>query len=153
MSNEMVTLNVTNSVSSLTLSETPSWFSVVILVGLATFIVLILGIAISSVARYKKARGIVGWIISTVPYFFLGIGGLGALAVPSFILYYFINQAKEGNTVPLWITLSIIGGYFIIVGIGYITKKYVWDRIQKYEEEYMKEHPDEENTKEGIIGY
>jgi uncharacterized membrane protein YhdT len=147
MPNEM---NVTTAVTSLVTGESgfSSWFSLVILVGLMVMIVLVFTIALSSVTRYKKARGIIAWLLSTVQYFFLGIGGLGALAVPSVILYYFINQAREGNTVPLWVTLSIISAYFIIASIGYFVKKYVLDRIVKYEEEYRKEHPEEYNDEE-----
>lgn len=119
-----------------------SWFGLVIIIGIATIIVLLFTIALSNITRYKKLRGIIEWFIKTIQYFFFGLGGLGVLAVPTLILFYFGSQASKGNTVPIWITLSIIGGYFIIAGIGYIFKHYIIDRIKKYEEEYQKESPE-----------
>jgi hypothetical protein len=148
------TLNATSSASSgfaITdaVSGVPSWFSVVASVGIATVLILLLTIALSSFQRYKKIKGFLGWLFSTFNYFLMGVATLGVLSVPTYLFYYFISQARDGNTVPLWITFAIIGGYFAIAGIGYIFKKWVFDKIYEYE----KKLPKKKVPKMKAVGY
>jgi hypothetical protein len=55
-------------------------------------------------------------------------------AIPITTIYLFINQAQKGNVAPLKYTIFIIGGCFIITLIGYLSKKFVYDRIHKFED-------------------
>lgn len=141
----------TSAVSSFTsiIGETPSWFSLFVMVSLAVMVVSVFAMVLSSVANYMKVRVWVKKLLGTVAYFVLGLISLVVIAIPLFLLYYFIIQAQEGNVVPLWVTGSIIAGYIIIAGLGYIVKKYVIDRIVAYEEQYRKEHPEEFVDEEG----
>jgi len=130
-------LDVTTSISGL--SGASSWFSVVIIVILATVCMLLFTIALSNIQRYRKIRGVLKWFVTTIQYFFFGLGGLGMLAVPIVIIIYFINQANQGNTVPIEFTISIIIGYFVIAGLGYIFKHFVFDKFKLFEQEISKE--------------
>jgi hypothetical protein len=121
-----------------------SWFSLVVIVILATVTMLLFVIAMSSITQYKRLRGFLKWIVTTVQYFFFGLGGIGVLSIPCLIGWYFVTQAKEGNTVPVEITGYIIAGYFAIAGFGYIVKKYIVERMIDYEEKINKEENKEE---------
>lgn len=134
-------MNATSSI--LTFSDTSSLFSIVIIVGFMAVILTFFLIAMTSVTRYKKLKGLLLWLFLTFQYFLIGITTLVVLAVPTLILYYFGKQASEGNVVPIWITLSMIAGYFIISFIGWISKRFVVDRIKLFEEELSKEEKEE----------
>ena len=132
--------STTSAISTFAVAEGGfgSWFSVVASVGIITIIILLFVMALSSYQRYKKMKGILGWLIKTTTYFFIGCAGIVVLALPTYVAYYFINQARDGNVVPIWITLSIIGGYFVIAGLGYLFKRYILDKVKKYESQLNK---------------
>lgn len=131
-----IAMNVTNSLNSLNgMSGMDSWFSSMVIVAITSVLILFLVIALSNITRYKKIKGVLSWLLNTVKFFFFGIGGIGVLSVFGLILFYFGNQAKQGNVVPIKITLLIIAGYFVIAGLGYLLKRFVLDRIKLFEEE------------------
>jgi DMSO/TMAO reductase YedYZ heme-binding membrane subunit len=144
-----IPLNATTSMST-NLEGAPSWFSIFILVGLAAVLIMILTMALSSFQRYKKLKGFLGWLVHTITYFFTGVGGLFAISIPGGIFYYFISQAGKGNTVPLWITFSIIGGYFGVAGLGYLFQHYIINRVKKFEKDLNKGKKGESKPKHEI---
>jgi hypothetical protein len=141
--NEVV-LNATNSMSSFEIAGTDSWFPILVMVSIATVLILLFVIALSNFQRYKKMKGVLAWFVNSFAYFLLGVGGLLALSVPVGIFYYLIKQTHEGNVAPLRVTLGIIAGYFTIAGFGYLIKRFITERIGKYE---RKLHP-KNKTKE-----
>ena len=136
----MSELNVTTTTIA-SISSFGSWFSVVVTVGIAAVVLSILLIALTSATRYKKLKGFLGWMVGTLTYFFIGIATLVSLSVPILILYYFIKQSSQGNTAPLWITGVIVGGYCIVCLIGWLSKKFVIDRVKKLEKESKRCQP------------
>jgi hypothetical protein len=109
-----------------------SWGSTFLIVAAIAIILGLFSLGLASFERYKKYSRIITWIFGSLRYFGVGIMSLLTISVVGMPAYYFINQANKGNVVPLWITGAIIGGYFVITGIGYIVKKFVVDRIRKF---------------------
>lgn len=127
-----VAMNVTTGLSSM--GDAPSWFGIFAIVGITTVVLLLCIIAISSIQQYRRAKGFIAWLIRSFNYFLMGIASIGVLAVPTLAVAYFLNQAHEGNVAPLKWTGVIIGGYFAIAGLGYVCKKFIYDRIKHFEE-------------------
>lgn len=125
-----VMANVTTGLDSMPTFS--SWFSGLIIVGIATIILAILIVSISSLERYRRLWKFIQHIGDSFKYFFWGVGGLTILAVPSLFLYWEISNASRGNVLPIKWTLIPIGIYLAVAMIGYIFKKYVVDRIKKF---------------------
>lgn len=137
----MSAINATTAVSSsMAGSGVGSWFSMVVIVGILTIILALFIVALSNFEQYAKTRKWLIWLLNTVRYFGFGLLTLLTLALPIAVIYYFLSQAHEGNVAPLKITLYLIGGYIAICIIGWIGKKLVYDRVEKFE--------DKLNTKE-----
>jgi hypothetical protein len=109
-----------------------SWLGLMVIVFFAAVILVLFTSMLSSFQNYRKIRGVLGWLINTVRYFFFGVATLFCLAVPVLIFYYFISQARRGNVAPTKITFYIISGYVVICLIGYVGKK-IYERIKKFE--------------------
>ena len=144
-------MNTTSSLAGgMALTNFGSWFSIVVIVGLCAIVLSVFMMALSGLKGYKITRRWVLWLISSVKYFFFGIGALLSLAVPGLIIYYFGRQASQGNTAPLKITLYIILGYFAISFIGWIASKII-NRFRKLEKRIKKEAKKYETFNEKAI--
>jgi magnesium-transporting ATPase (P-type) len=117
-----------------------------------SFIFILFAYAISNYERYKKVKGWAAFLLKSTAYFAFGILTLLVMAIPFGICYYFIDKARHGNVLPIWITLSLIVGYIIIALIGWLSKKYIIDRIKSYEKTNIKHFKKwiKDNPKEGV---
>lgn len=120
-----------------------SWFGIVVIVGIVAVLLSIFVMALSSFERYARTKKWLMWILGTLKYFSFGILTLMVIAIPSFVVYYFISQAYKGNVASLKISLYLIGGYIAICIIGWLGKKIVYDRIKKFDKKYQKENKDD----------
>ena len=91
---------------------------------------------IGSYRFYYKGRKFIDFMLTSIYYFFWGIGFILCLSVPCLVVYYFINQASKGNTIPLWMTGIIILTYGIISFLGWIFKKFIFERVKIFEMQY-----------------
>lgn len=137
MVNITTAMNVTNSIGGL--SDSSSWFSMVVIVSLVAVVLSVSIIAISNLNFYRKSRKWLDFLLKSFSYFLFGILTLCILALPVGIFFYFFTQAKKGNVAPLWISLVIIGGYILISLIGWFSKKFIYERVKKFEKEIKKE--------------
>jgi len=134
----MVVLN--NTVSAISsISDMGSWFSIVVIVGICAVLLSVFFMALSSFEQYARTKKWLMWIIGTLKYFCFGLLTLIVIALPSFVIYYFLSQAHKGNVAPLKISLYLIGGYIAICLIGWLGKKLVYDRVKKFDKQYKKE--------------
>jgi len=140
MSELFTVQNASASIGSF--SSQTSWFGVMGIIGFVVVIISIFIMALSSLERYKKIKGLLGWALNTISYFFVGVGSLLVIALPSLVLYYFGKQAYNGNVAPLRYTFYIVVGYFIIVLVGWISETYVIKRIIKFEK-HIKRNKDD----------
>jgi len=136
-------MNNTVNMTTAALSSDMSWFSLIILVSFVAVVLSLLVMAMSSVTRYKKLKGALEWLTTTFNYFLMGLATLATLAVPGLVIFFFGKQAAEGNTAPVWMTACIILGYFAISLLGWLSKKFVVDRVKLFEEEIKKEGEDD----------
>ena len=134
----MAVLN--NTVSGIVaVSDLGSWFNIVIVIGICAVLLGVFFTALSNFEHYAKTKKWLMWLIGTLKYFCFGLLTLLVIAIPSFVMYYFISQAHKGNVAPLKISLYLIGGYISICLIGWLGKKLVYDRIKKFDKKYQKE--------------
>jgi type III secretory pathway component EscU len=131
--------------------KNPTWGGTVItLFGSMFFIMfvfILFAYAISNYERYKKVKGWAAYLLKSTAYFAVGILTLVVMAIPVGVCYYFIDNARSGNVVPIWITLSLIAGYVIISLIGWWSQEYLINKVMKYEK---KESKKEKNKDKGV---
>ena len=109
----------------------------------------IIGFYISTPTRYLKTHKFLGKIFDfldmTTYYFAFGLmffAICGVIAISLYLLLAVINFAGDsgaGIEIGKWI-LICVGGYFGIAGVGYLFKKFIWDRWKRTKEkaEYIK---------------
>ena len=128
-----------------------SWFGTVIMVAIVVMVVgLFIGL-LSNFRVYYKSRKAIDSLIKSVYFFLWGLFFSGILGVIGLIFYYFFDNARKGNVVPLWITGAIILGYVIITIIGWFGKKYVFERIKIFEIKYQNEEGVNEGETNGNV--
>jgi len=132
--------------------ETYSWFSMIIIIGIAALILSLVFAILGSFKIYVKSRKTLKFILNSVQYFILGIVFLLILAFPVGIFMFFYTQAKKGNVMPLRYSLYIILGYIVISFLGWIFKKYVYERIKLFEIKIRELTPEEQEERNKLMG-
>jgi len=115
-----------------------SWFATVIIVSIVAVILMLFVITLSNLSNYIRTKKCLMSLVNTFKYFLFGCLTLIVLFIPSYVAYHFIKEARQGNIIPLKVTLSIIVGYFVIALIGYLSKRLIYDRIKKFEQKIKK---------------
>jgi len=141
----MPELNVTSSMltaGGLSQVAGSSWGGTVLYLGMFVFIplaLLFIGIAVLwNLANYTRFKKYLGWLANSAGYALLGGVTCVVISIPCAFLYYMFNQAKAGNSVPLWWTLIIIGIYAALALIGWFVQKKIIDRVMKFEKQINK---------------
>ena len=128
--------NTTTAISSF--APTASWFGLLFIVFTIVFVLVVFIAILSNFNFYKRFKKILNWLGLSFAYFIIGLGTIICLGIPVGIFYFFITQAKKGNTVPLWVTFVIIVSYFIISFIGWLSNKFIILRVRKFESKLRK---------------
>jgi len=134
--------NSTMSIGSLEMGQSglpPSWLGLLMTVAVCVIMLSFIITALSNFKYYKRLKGFIRWVVGTVHYFFIGIGSLIVLAIPSSIVYFAVTQAKNGNVVPFKVTAYLLGGYLLISLIGWLAEKYIIKRVSTFEKKMKKE--------------
>ena len=142
----------TSSANNLACDNVASFYSIYPPIIMVIAIVIILGFIsyyISTPTRYLKTHKylskIVEFLDATTYYFAFGLlffAICGVVAVAVYLLLTVISFAGEsgaGIEIGKW-ALILIGAYFGIAGVGYLFKKFIWDKWKKTKEkaEYLK---------------
>lgn len=135
---QTVALNSTTSAISSLGDPTMSWFGGAMITGIIGILLTLFIMTIASLEGYIRTRKYLMFILNSFKYFMFGILSLIVLALPVSVFYYFLKQAHEGNVAPLKISLGLIGGYILISLIGYLSKRFVYERIKKFEKKVKK---------------
>lgn len=124
---------------------------IVLVIGVVMSIVGLVFYWVSTPQRYRKPSKILQFLATTTIYFGYGLMSLVIIIVPGYFIWFLWNfTVVEGNTGPfidiLKIVAILIAGYFGIAGLGYVFKKYFFDKWleRRKEKEYpetMKELP------------
>ena len=144
-----IAMNVTNSAAAA--FSGASWFSLVIIIGIAGILIALVFSILASFKIYVKSRKALKFIINSFQYFLLGILFLVILAFPVGIFMYFYTQARDGNVMPLRYSVYIILGYIIISFLGWIFKKYVYERIKLFEVKIKELTPEEQEERNKLL--
>lgn len=142
----MPEINMTTSAIT-SFSETSSWFSLIVIIGICAVLISLATMMLGSYRFYYKGRKFLDFIVNSVYYFVWGIGFILCLFVPAIVVYSFMDQARKGNTVPIWMTGLVISGYCIISLLGWFFKKYIFERVKFFELQY---NPDLLNKDENV---
>lgn len=134
----MQTVTLNSSSSAISSFESFSWFGTVVIIGIIAILLSLFIMTIGSLEGYLRIRKYIKFLINSFRYFLFGILSLIVLALPISVFYYFLKQAHNGNVAPLKITLGLIGGYILISIIGYLSKRFVYERIKKFEKKVKK---------------
>ena len=124
-------LNATTAISS-SVSSVGSWFGILLTVVLCSFMIVFTIMIISSFERYERFWKLLRALKKSLGFFGWGVLSLITLAVPSGLIYWEIHQASNGNIVPIKWTVLPVTLYVLISVIGFLVKKYIVDRIKKY---------------------
>jgi len=110
---------------------------------------------VSTPERYKKSNKriykILIFLDTTTYYFAFGILAIVCIGIPSILIYVayrLISYSAEtgvGTEIGKWVLVAIVA-YFGVAGLGYLFKKYLWDKWQKRKKE-AKEDEYKENLK------
>ena len=103
---------------------------------------IILGLVIyslGSIKRFKKIWKLLDFLGKSFMYFGYGCLTLIVVVLPSIFIYWLGQTTVEGDTVPLKWICYILGSYFGIAGLGYLVKKFIVDKFQKYSKKLEKE--------------
>lgn len=131
--NDTIITNATMSVSSGLSDLSGSWFSSVIVIGISAILITLVALIINSYDYYYKSRKFLNLILKSFKYFLYGIMFILILSLPVAVVMYYYTQASDGNIVPLKYTAIFIVSYVLISMLGYIFKKYIYDRIKLFE--------------------
>ena len=134
----MQTIALNSTTSAISSIEGLSWFGTVVIVGIIAIFLSLFVMTLASLEGYIRTKKYLKFIVDSFKYFMFGILSLIVLALPISVFYYFLKQAHEGNVAPLKISLSLIGGYILISLIGYLSKRFVYERIKKFEKKVKK---------------
>jgi len=91
-------------------------------------------------STHKFLAKIVKFLDTTTYYFAFGLAFLAICAVTVVAVYFlyslvtFAGESGIGLEVGKW-ALLIVGAYFGIAGVGYLFKKFIWDKYKKTKEE------------------
>lgn len=119
---------------------------IVIIIAAVSIIVGLLLYWVSTPERYNKPNKVLQFLSKTTLYFGYGALSLVIVAIPGYMIWFLYNfTVVEGNTGPFleifkWILVLVVA-YFAIAGLGYISKKYFYDKLS----ERLKEKEYEEN--------
>jgi len=144
-------------ISELQSNIPPTWGGTVIYTGLFIFLPLALvgiGLAVLwNIANYTRFKKYLSFLGDSVGYVFIGIVSLIVLSLPMGFIYWGYTNAKAGNTVPLIWTGVIILAYILLALIGWFVKRYVIERVQKFEQEYdyNEVFKEKSNQKEKVV--
>ena len=99
---------------------------------------------VSTPQRYNKPTKFINFIISSAIYFSYGLLSIVIIAIPAYFTWFLWNYIMvEGNSEPFYniikLILICIVSYFAIAGVGYISKKYFFDKwaLRRQEKEYQ----------------
>jgi len=138
-----------NNLTCSAVNSTYNIYAPMLVVIVACIILGLMFFHISSPERYLKNHkflmNIIAFFDTTTYYFAFGLMFIAICAVvitATYLLISLLSVAGEsgvGIEIGKW-ALILIAGYFGIAGIGYLFKKYVWDRWQKTKKqaEYIK---------------
>lgn len=117
---------------------------IVLIIGVVMSIIGLLFYWVSTPQRYKKPSRFLQFIITSTVYFGYGLMSLVIIVVPGYFIWFLWNfTVVEGNVGPfvdvLKIIVIFIAGYFGIAGLGYVFKKYFFDKWieRRKEKEYL----------------
>jgi ABC-type Fe3+-siderophore transport system permease subunit len=133
-----ITQNATTGVSAI--QSTGSWFGILVTIAFCTVLLMLAILAISSLERYKKLWKFLRWLKGSLGYFGWGTLSILVISIPAMLVYWELHQASNGNIVPLQWTIYPVAIYVAVSLIGYLVKKYVVDRIRKYNATLNKEN-------------
>jgi len=132
----------TNDINNATVGSTNTFYSIAPGMVILCFLVLIIGFAswyVSSDERYqitnKHISNIVAFLNTTTHYFAYGLFAyaiFGTAAVCMYLAYRLSLVAGEtgiGIEIGKWL-LIIVVLYFVTAGIGYLFKRYIWNKYQ-----------------------
>jgi len=136
LSNDQAT--VQNATSAMSSSGTVyNIIGVVVMIGAILAIVGLLYYFASTQRRFNRLGKILEFLIDTAYYFVYGLLAIVIVVVPSYMIYLLYNYAvldgHAGDVVPIlqWIGLGIVA-FFGIAALGYVFKKKIVDKYQKY---------------------
>lgn len=124
---------------------------IVLVIGVVMSIIGLMFYWVSTPQRYGKPSKILQFLITSTVYFGYGLLSLVIIVVPGYFIWFLWNfTVVEGNVGPfvdvLKLAVIFVVGYFGIAGLGYVFKKYFFDKWfeRRKEREYsetMKELP------------
>lgn len=126
-----ITQNVTTTGVS-AIQSTGSWFGILVTIAFCTVLLMLAILAISSLERYKKLWKFLRWLKGSLGYFGWGTLSLLVISIPAMLVYWELHQASKGNIVPIQWTIYPVAIYVAVSLIGYLVKKYVINRVKKY---------------------
>ena len=148
----------TNAMNNCTAATTNTVYGIVPMLILVGGMVLVVGLIswyVSTPYRYqitnKRIKKLISFLNTTTVYFAYGLLSyaiFGTVAVCLYLAYRLTLVAGEtgvGIEIGKWI-LIIVAFYFATAGIGYLFKRFIWNKYQKRKEELkmvenMKELP------------
>lgn len=134
--------------------------SIITLIPLVIITAIIMMVIIAMLTNwnnYKKMSGIKGWLVRTFGSFLYGLLTLILFGVPVTVIYEIYNAASNNlagtSNALLWLG-GIVGGFFVLAGIGYVMNKLFYKKIganmarakaekEKKEKEEARKHPPE----------
>lgn len=133
----------TSAQNNVTAMNTNTVYGIVPLFLLLGAFVLIIGLSVwyvSTPERYftanKHIEKIIKFLSTTITYFAYGLfcyaifGTVAVLLYLSYRLLLFAGETGAGIEIGKWIAV-IIGFYFLTAGVGYVFKRYFWDKYKE----------------------
>lgn len=121
----------------------------VLVIGAIMAIIGLLFYWVSTPERFKKPNKIMQFLAQTTLYFGYGALSIVVLAIPGYLLWFLYNYTVvEGNTGGLFEVLkwavTLVVGYFAVAGIGWISKRYFYDKLsERFKEKDYKDNVSE----------
>jgi len=145
---QYVASNITTGTS---LNSISNLLGMILIIAASMFIIMFLMIWVSDANRFSKPFKILKLLLQSITYFFYGVAAIIIVAVPAYIIWVLWNYtAIEGNTgsfleVLKW-ALIIAGAYLGICFLGWLSKRYFFDKLSKRLAERRENEPEDKKV-------